>query len=135
MKRSNVLLTLFVAISLVLLASFAHPAEAAKDNKKRAVMYHVPAASSSSNSPDGSSDYDYVVTSPLPSSGSTSPIAAGQSGWDTWTSTSFDPNVHIEVGNSTAEKAFAYTSSPASHTAAPVFVMGLIGIAAAMVIF
>jgi len=74
------------------------------------------------------------VTSPLPSSGSTSPIAAGQSGWDTWTSTSFDPNVHVEVGNSTAEKAFAYTSSPAPHTAVPVIVMGLIGIAAATII-
>lgn len=107
---------LFGILVLALLCSamlFAEPAACTKPKGKRAVAaYHVPTSDSSSSSGAGSSDtsYDYTVGTTYTEA---SPITAGSDGWDTATSTSFDPNVHRPVGNSTANEAFAYTSSPA----------------------
>jgi hypothetical protein len=74
----------------------------AKQHRKREAAYHRPTSSGSS------SDSDY---SPVLDTTELSPITAGESGWDTATSTSFDPNHHRQVDNSTAEQAFVFTSS------------------------
>lgn len=107
----GVLLLALVCSSML----FAEPVACANAKGKRAVAYHVPAPSaSSSNSGSSDSTYDYTVD---PTYTEASPITAGSDSWDTLTSTSFDPNVHRPVGNSTANEAFAYTSSPASARA------------------
>lgn len=105
--------TLFGLLLLALVCStmlFAEPVSCTKSKGKRAAEYHVPTSSSSSDSSNHDTSYDYTVGTTYTEA---SPITAGSDSWDTLTSTSFDPNQHRPVGNSTANEAFAYTSSPA----------------------
>lgn len=70
-------------------------------------------APSGSSSSSGSTHGAYSYTGVPGASGSTSGIHPGRSGWDTSGSTPFSASRWIEVGNSTAEKAWATSSSPA----------------------
>lgn len=119
MKTTLVALFLFALVCGALL--FAQPAECREHNKaKRAAEYHVTTSSSAdttSSSSSGSTSTSTYDDYGLPTNSSigteTSPISAGSNGWDTRTTTSFDPNDHRAVGNSTFYEAIAYTSSPA----------------------